>query len=152
MQSACTLKGGCLSIATHGPLLALQPSPPGLDPRHRDLSYQRQLNSLEGRDLRTYSIKESAGKREEAHEDLTQQHLSCRHAGPTLRQKPLQTYKISHAKLNRLSAKLSPSAALSRQCCLPFLPSGGCLSAKGDLLIIATQGLLLDLGPLTSWP
>ena len=52
MQSACTLKGGYLSIATHGLLLALQPSPPGLDPQHRDLSYQRRLSSLEGRDLR----------------------------------------------------------------------------------------------------
>ena len=30
MQSACTLKGGRLSIATHGLLLALQPSPPSL--------------------------------------------------------------------------------------------------------------------------
>ena len=30
MQSACTLKGGHLSITTHGLLLALQPSPPGL--------------------------------------------------------------------------------------------------------------------------
>ena len=31
MQSACTLKGGLLSIATQELLLALQPSPPGLD-------------------------------------------------------------------------------------------------------------------------
>ena len=30
MQIACTLKGGRLSIATQGLLLALQPSPPGL--------------------------------------------------------------------------------------------------------------------------
>ena len=52
-QPACTLKGGRLSITTHGLLLALQPSPPGLDPRHRDLSYQRRLSSLKGRDLRT---------------------------------------------------------------------------------------------------
>ena len=52
-RTACTLKGGCLSIATHGLLLALQPSPPGLDPRHRDLSYQWRLTLLEGRDLRT---------------------------------------------------------------------------------------------------
>ena len=29
---------------------------------------------------------------------------------------------------------------------------GGFLSAKGDLLSIAPQGLLLDLGPLISWP
>ena len=35
---------------------------------------------------------------------------------------------------------------------LPFLPYHGCLSAKGDLLTIAPQGLLLDLGPHTSWP
>ena len=47
------VKGGYLSIATHGLLLALLPSPPGLDPRHRDLSYQWRLSSLEGRDLRT---------------------------------------------------------------------------------------------------
>ena len=52
-QPACTLKGGRLSITTHGLLLALQLSPPGFDPRHRDLSYQRLLSSLEGRDLRT---------------------------------------------------------------------------------------------------
>ena len=51
--TACMLKGGYLSITTHGLLLALQPSPPGLDPRHRDLSYQQRLSSLEGRDLRT---------------------------------------------------------------------------------------------------
>ena len=31
MQFACTLKGGLLSIATQELLLALQPSPPGLD-------------------------------------------------------------------------------------------------------------------------
>ena len=31
MQSACMLKGGLLSIATQELLLALQPSPPGLD-------------------------------------------------------------------------------------------------------------------------
>ena len=53
MRITCTLKGGRLSIATHGLLLALQPSPPGLDPRHCDLSYQWWLSSLEGRDLRT---------------------------------------------------------------------------------------------------
>ena len=47
------VKGWYLSIATHGLLLALQPSPPGLDPRHRDLSYQWRLSSLGGRDLRT---------------------------------------------------------------------------------------------------
>ena len=29
-RTACTLKGGYLSIATHGLLLALQPSPSGL--------------------------------------------------------------------------------------------------------------------------
>ena len=52
-RPACTFKGGRLSIATHGLLLALQPSPTGLDPRHRDLSYQRRLSSLEGWDLRT---------------------------------------------------------------------------------------------------
>ena len=32
-------------------------------PRHRDLAYQRWLSSLEGRDLRTQSTKESAGKK-----------------------------------------------------------------------------------------
>ena len=47
------VKRGYLSIATHGLLPALQPSPPGLDPWHRDLSYQRRLSSLEGRDLGT---------------------------------------------------------------------------------------------------
>ena len=31
MQFACALKGGLLSIATQELLLALQPSPPGLD-------------------------------------------------------------------------------------------------------------------------
>ena len=31
MQFACTLKGGFLSIASQELLLALQPSPPGLD-------------------------------------------------------------------------------------------------------------------------
>ena len=31
VQFACTLKGGLLSIATQELLLALQPSPPGLD-------------------------------------------------------------------------------------------------------------------------
>ena len=31
MKFACTLKGGLLSIATQELLLALQPSPPGLD-------------------------------------------------------------------------------------------------------------------------
>ena len=31
MQPACTLKGGLLSIVTQELLLALQPSPPGLD-------------------------------------------------------------------------------------------------------------------------
>ena len=31
MQSACALKGGLLSIVTQELLLALQPSPPGLD-------------------------------------------------------------------------------------------------------------------------
>ena len=31
MQSTCALKGGLLSIATQELLLALQPSPPGLD-------------------------------------------------------------------------------------------------------------------------
>ena len=41
-------------------------------------------------------------------------------------------------------------AVLLRQRRLPFLPYHGCLSAKGDLLSIAPQELLLDLGPLTS--
>ena len=50
------IKRGYLSIANHGLLLALQPSPPGLDPRHCDLSYQRRLRSLEGQGLRTESI------------------------------------------------------------------------------------------------
>ena len=31
MQFTCTLKGGLLSIATQEVLLALQPSPPGID-------------------------------------------------------------------------------------------------------------------------
>ena len=47
------VKMGHLSIATHGLLLALQPSPPGLDPRHHDLSCKARLSSLKGRDLRT---------------------------------------------------------------------------------------------------
>ena len=35
------------------PILVGHHSPPGLDPRYRDLSYQRRLSSLEGRDLRS---------------------------------------------------------------------------------------------------
>ena len=52
-RPACMLEGGHLSIVTHGLLLALQPSPPGLDPRQRDLSYQQRLSLPEGRDLTT---------------------------------------------------------------------------------------------------
>ena len=44
------------------------------------------------------------------------------------------------------------AAFLLRPCCIPFLPYHSCLGAKGDLLSIAPQGLLLDLGPRTSWP
>ena len=48
VQFACVLKGGLLSIATQELLLAFQPSPPGLDPRHHDLSYQRWLRLARG--------------------------------------------------------------------------------------------------------
>ena len=41
---------------------------------------------------------------------------------------------------------------LLRQRRLPFLSYHSCLSAKGDPLTIVPQRLLLDLGPLTSWP
>ena len=66
----------------------------------------------------------------------------------------LQTAKISFAlrPTNRWNLGVTLAAALLRQRRLPFLPYPGCLSAKGDLLSIAPQGLLLDLGPLTSWP
>ena len=44
------------------------------------------------------------------------------------------------------------AAPLLQQRRLPFLSYHGCLSAKGDTLSIAPQELLLDVGPLTSWP
>ena len=50
-------------------LLALQPSPLALTTA-RDLAYQRRLSSLEGRDLRTQSMKEH-GEEGEARVDLT---------------------------------------------------------------------------------
>src|SRR3954470_11397207 len=47
MSTTCTLKGGCLSIATQGltgsPALTLWPCP-----RHRDLAYQRRLRQARG--------------------------------------------------------------------------------------------------------
>ena len=66
----------------------------------------------------------------------------------------LQITEISLAlgTTNRYNVKFSLDAALWRQRCLPFSPLGGFLRAKGDLLSITPQGLLLDLGPLTSWP
>ena len=60
MRFACALKGGLLSITPQELLLALQPSPLALTTA-RDLAYQRRLSSLEGRDLRTQSTKESMG-------------------------------------------------------------------------------------------
>ena len=52
----------------------------------------------------------------------------------------------------RYDIRSSPFAALLWQHRLPFPSSGSFLHAKGDLLSIAPQGLLLDLGPHTSWP
>ena len=48
--------------------------------------------------------------------------------------------------------RFPPLATLLHRRRLPFPPLGSCLHAKGDLLSIAPQELLLDLGPLTSWP
>ena len=65
-----------------------------------------------------------------------------------------KTVKISLALglANRWSLRVTLAAALLRPRRLPFLPYHGCLSAKGDLLSIVPQGLLLDHEPLTSWP
>ena len=58
-----------------------------------------------------------------------------------------------HARVNQsLRHRILICVAPLRQRNLPFLPLGGRLHTKGDLLSIATKGLLLDLGPLTSWP
>ena len=60
----------------------------------------------------------------------------------------LSTAKISFAlgSTKRYGIGFSLVAALLRQRRLPFLPLGGCLRAKGDLLSIAPQELLLDSG------
>ena len=66
----------------------------------------------------------------------------------------LLTPEISHPPemLAIATPTLTPNAVQFWQRRAPFSPNDGCLSAKGDLLSIATQGLLLDPGPLTSWP
>ena len=66
----------------------------------------------------------------------------------------LQTLEISHPP--ELLTIATPTLHLMQlrvdNRCAPFSTNDGCLSTKGDLLSIVTQGLLLDLGPLTSWP
>ena len=111
--------------------------------------YRRRLSSLEGRDLSTQSMKESVEKRGRLAWTWPSYALTRRIA----RNQP-QTAKISLTLrlANRWSLRVTLAVALLRQRHLPFLPYHGYFSAKGDLLSIATQGLLLDLGPLTSWP
>ena len=78
----------------------------------------------------------------------------CSRTGLAHREEPTRTAKISHEirSTNRGDLGVMLAAALLWQRRLPFLPYHGCLSAKGDPLSIAPQELLLDLGPLTSWP
>ena len=74
--------------------------------------------------------------------------MQARHLAEEL----LQTYEISHEKAKSTQRQTLAYCSSITATLLPFSPSGGCLSAKGDLLSITTQGLLLDLGLLTSWP
>ena len=99
-------------------------------------------------------MKGSKGKGEEAREDPARQLLSCRRAdlAPHQGEASDSRDKSSSGATNYRNTDLASNAALCWQCCAPFSPNDGCLSAKGDLLSIATQGLLLDPGPLTSWP
>ena len=99
-------------------------------------------------------MKGSEGKRDEAREDLARQLLSYRRADLAPRQGVASDSqdKSSSGATSYCNTNLAPNAAPYWQRCAPFSPNDGCLSAKGDLLSIATQGLLLDPGPLTSWP
>ena len=71
-----------------------------------------------------------------------------------LHKEPTPTTKISSASesAERRGIGFPSLAALLRRHRLPFPPLGSCLHAKGDLLSIVPRELLLDLGPLTSWP
>ena len=97
-------------------------------------------------------MKGSKGEREEARGDLARQLLSCRCAGlaPPQGVASDSRDKSSSRNTSYHSTDLAPNAVPFWQRRAPFSPSDGCLSAKGDLLSIATQGLLLDPGSLTS--
>ena len=99
-------------------------------------------------------MKGSKGEREEARGDLARQILSCQCVGLAPRQGVASDPqdKSSSGNTSYRSTDLAPNAVLFWQRHAPFSPNDSCLSAKGDLLSIATQGLLLDPGPLTSWP
>ena len=68
--------------------------------------------------------------------------------GPTLDCQDKFHARVNQSLRHRVLSHVTPLRRRS----LPFLPLGGRLGAKGDLLSIASQELLLDLGPLTSWP
>ena len=85
--------------------------------------------------------------------NLATARVICAQAWRIAKDRP-RTTEISHAlrSASRWNLRVMTIAVLSRPRRRPFLSCHGYLSAKGDLLSIAPQGLLLDLGPLTSWP
>ena len=86
----------------------------------------------------------SKGEREEARGDLARQLLSCQCAGPAPRQGVASDPrdKSSSGNTTYRNTNLAPNAVPFWQRHTPFSPNDDCLSAKGDLLSIVTQGLL----------
>ena len=97
-------------------------------------------------------MKGSKGEGEEARKDPARQLPSCRRADLAPRQGEASDSrdKSSSGNTGCRSTDLAPNAVPFWQHCAPFSPNDGCLSAKGDLLSIVTQGILPGLGPLTS--
>ena len=131
-------------------LLALQPSPPGLDHGTRPgIPAAAELARGPGPE----DVEHEGERGRGGHSN-----------GPDLAMPWMPTWFIMRNQpgIDKISPTLRPAnswslgvtlaAALLRQRRLLFLPYHGCLSAKGDLLSIVPQELLLDLGPLTSWP
>ena len=87
-------------------------------------------------------MKGSKDEREEARGNLARQLLSRRCAGLVPRQGVASNSrdKSSSGNISYRSTDLAPNAVSFWQNCAPFSPNDGCLSAKGDLLSIATQG------------